>query len=72
LALERPIRDEAGMILPVTENPGLANRAVARQRSGEQAGQTPAAPESILEDRFESKRIERCLIDENLSVARAA
>jgi len=56
------------MVVPVTENPRFPNRAIARQRSGEQAGQAPAPPESILVDRFESKGIERCLIDEILSV----
>jgi len=55
--LERPFGDEAGMVIAVTENPRFANRAISRQRSGENVGQTPATPEPILVDRFESKGI---------------
>jgi hypothetical protein len=48
------------MVIAVAEYPCFADRAVARQRHGEQASQTPAAPEAILIDRFESQGIERC------------
>jgi hypothetical protein len=51
------IGNEAGMVVAVTEDPGFADRAVSRQRSGENAGQAPAAPEPVLVDRFESQGI---------------
>src|SRR5580700_7699011 len=50
------------MVIPVTEYPSFANRTLLRRRSGEQLGQTPATPKSILIDGFESKWIERYLI----------
>ena len=57
LPFERSIGDAALMVIAVAEHPCFADRTVARQRRGEQAGQTPAAPEPILIDRFESQRI---------------
>ena len=59
-SLERSIGDAAGMVIAVAEHPGFADRAVAGQRRGQQAGQAPAAPEPILIDRLESQRIQRC------------
>ena len=58
---ERSIGNAAWMVIAVTEYPGFADRAVARKRCGEQVGQTPAAPEPILIDRFEAKGIQRYL-----------
>jgi hypothetical protein len=45
------------MVIAVTQYPGFPNRAIFRQRSGENVGQTPTTPEPILVDRFESKGI---------------
>jgi hypothetical protein len=42
------------MVSAVAEHPRFADRAVTRQRCGEEVGQTPAAPEPILIDRLES------------------
>jgi hypothetical protein len=56
------------MVVAVAQYPGFSNRAISRQRSGENAGQTPATPEPILVDRFESKGIQRYLVDKILSV----
>jgi len=36
----------ARMVIAAAKNPRFADRAIARQRCGEQAGQTPAAPET--------------------------
>ena len=51
---ERSIGNLAPMVIAVAEYPRFADGAVARQRRGEQVGQTPAAPEPIHVDRFES------------------
>jgi hypothetical protein len=51
--VERSIRDAASIVLAVAQHPGLADRAVARQRLREQAGQLPTAPRPVLIDRFE-------------------
>ena len=58
LSLERPVGDEAGMVVAVAEQPGLADGAIAGQRGGEQVSQPPAAPQPILVDRFESQWIQ--------------
>ena len=55
--LERSIGNTALKVIAVAEHPGFADRAIARQRCGEQAGQTPAAREPILIDWLESQRI---------------
>ena len=62
LSFERSIGNEAGMVIAVAQQPGFADGAIARQRGGEQVGQTPATPKPILIDRFESQRIQRYLI----------
>ena len=54
---KRSIGNPARMVITVAEYPRFADRAVARQRRGEQVGQTPSTPEPILVDRFESQRI---------------
>src|ERR1035438_10015890 len=59
--LERSLSDTARMVFAVAEHPRLADRAVARQRRGQQAGQTAAAPKPILIDRLESQGIEKFL-----------
>jgi len=41
---ERSVSDAARMVVAVAQDPSFADRAVAGQRWGEQAGQTPAAP----------------------------
>ena len=46
------------MVIAIAKDPRLTDRA-ARQRCGEQVGQTPSAPEPILINRFESKRIQK-------------
>ena len=61
-SFERSIGDAAGMVIAVAQQPRFADGAIAGQRRGEQVGQTPATPEPILVDRFESKRIQRYLI----------
>ena len=58
-SFERSIGDAARMVLAVAQQPGFADGAIAGQRRGEQVGQTPAAPEPILIDRFESQWIQR-------------
>ena len=58
---ERSIGDLAGMVIAVAQQPGFADGPVTGQRRGEQIGQSPAAPEPILVDRFESQRIQMCL-----------
>src|SRR5665213_2998189 len=50
------------MIVAVAEHPCFADRTIARKRRGEQVGQATAAPEAILIDRIEPKRIQRYLI----------
>jgi hypothetical protein len=42
------------MVIAVAEKPSFADRAVARERGGEQVGQMPPAPEPILIDRLKS------------------
>ena len=56
-ALERSVGDNAGMVIAVAQDPSFSKRAISRQWSGENVGQTPTAPEPILVDRFESKGI---------------
>ena len=58
---ERPIGNMARMVIAVAEHPRFADGAIARQRCGEQVGQTPAAPEPILIDRFESQGVQKLL-----------
>jgi len=53
--LERSIGNLARMIIAVAEDPRFADGAVAWQRRGEQAGQSPSAPKPILIDRLESQ-----------------
>src|SRR6202162_6248608 len=60
LALERSISHSARMVIAIAKYPRLADRA-ARQRCGEQVAQTPAAPEPILINRFESQGIQKYL-----------
>ena len=67
-SFERPAGDLAGMVIAVAQQPGFADGSVAGQRCREQIGQTPAAPEPILVDRFESQRIEKCLTHSILSL----
>src|ERR1035437_6479761 len=55
---ERSIGNLAGMVIAIAQHPRLADGAIAWQRCGEQVGQTPAAPEPILIDRFESQGIQ--------------
>ena len=62
LALKRSIRNQALMVRTVAEHPRFANRPVTRKRRGEQAGQAPPAPQTILINRIEPQRIQRCLI----------
>jgi hypothetical protein len=45
------------MVIAVAQQPGFADGAIAGEWSGEQAGQAPPAPESILVNRFEPERI---------------
>ena len=59
---KRSIGYLARMVVAIAKYPCFAG-GTARQRCDEQVGQTSAAPEPILIDRFESKWIQRCLID---------
>ena len=59
LSFEQPVGDPAGVVIAVTEDPGFADRAVARQRRGKQIGELPTAPGSILVDRLETQRVQR-------------
>ena len=61
LPFERSVGNAARMVFAVAQYPRFADRAVARQRRREQAGQTPAAPEPILIDRLEPQRIQKDL-----------
>ena len=61
LTLKRSIRNQALVVGAVAQHPSFADRSIARQRRGEQASQTPSAPEPILIDRLETQRIQRCL-----------
>jgi hypothetical protein len=67
LALQRSISDNAGMFVAVAQNPRLANGVIAREWSGENSAQTSATPKPILEDRFESQRIERYIFHQSFS-----
>ena len=58
-SFERSIGHSTGMLVAVAEEPGFANRLVARQRRGEQFCQPPAAPEPVLVDRIKSQRVKR-------------
>ena len=58
---KRSIGNPALMIFAVAEHPRFAERAFIRQGRGEKIGQTPAAPEPILIDRFEAQGIQQCL-----------
>src|SRR6202047_3216210 len=61
LSLEGSIRDHAGMVVPIAQEPGFADEA-ARQWRGQQSAQTPAAPRPILIIRLESQRIESYIL----------
>jgi hypothetical protein len=58
LSLERSISHHAGMLVAVAQDPCFTDGAIARQWRCEKIAQLPAAPKPILEDRFESQRIE--------------
>src|SRR5450755_4243949 len=62
LTLEWSIGYSARMVIAIAKYPRFAESAVARQRRGEQFGQTPTAPNPILIDWFESQGIEKYLI----------
>ena len=61
---EGSIGNLAWMIVAVAEYPGFTDGSIARQRCAEQIRQTPAAPDPILIDRFESQGIKRYLTHE--------
>src|ERR1039458_341530 len=61
LPLKGSVGNLALMIVAVAEQPRFANRTVTRQRRGEQAGQTPAAPQPILINWLEAQGIQRNL-----------
>ena len=61
---ERSIGNATRMVIAVAEHPGFADGTITRQRRGEQVGQTPAAPEPILIDWFESQGIQKLLSQE--------
>jgi hypothetical protein len=46
------------MVVPVAEQPRLADRAVNLRQSAEQLHQPAATPEAVLEDRSEQERIQ--------------
>ena len=60
-SLERSVGHAALVVFAVAQHPRFAKRAIIRQWHVQQIGQTPAAPESILIDWFESQRIQTCL-----------
>jgi hypothetical protein len=47
------------MVIAIAKQPRFPDGSVAWQRYGEQVCQTPAAPEAILIDRFESQRVQK-------------
>jgi hypothetical protein len=64
LPSEWSIGNPAHMVIAIAEHPGFTDGTGARQRRAQQVAQSPAAPEPILVDRFESHGIQVYLIHE--------
>src|SRR5664279_4141812 len=61
LPFERSVRNQALVVCTVAQHPRFSNRTVTRQWHGEQAGQSPAAPQAVLIDWIEAQGIQRSL-----------